>query len=518
MTHAHPTRDDRVVAALSEGVGGPLGDHAGRHPWWTPTRVLLLMTAVVFALGMVQKAPCSLAEGKDQNWTYSHMCYSDLRPLYVPRGLAEHAWPYSGDEQTRDRYEVMEYPAVIAYWAWGASWATHLLNGAPDLEERYRLPVDELHGLDDVQRELDLFVLVNAVGFGALALLSVWLLARVNPGRPWDAAAFALSPALLLTGLINWDLPAVALVAGALLAWSRDKPLLTGILIGLGTATKLYPLFLLGGVLILVLRQRRYGAGVLAFLGAAAAWALANAPGYLTGREQWEVFWQFNAGRGPDLGSLWLVADQAGDLAISAHTVNVWSWILFGAWCVGVFVLGMCAPGGRRCFGRLRRPARNMGHPDGVAVGNDHTGVAASSGRPAEPSESPARVRGGHPRLAQLGFLVVAGFLIVNKVYSPQYVLWLLPLAVLARPRWRDQIVWQAGEVFYFCAVWWYLGGYLNSPGDGEPGFYWVAIVVRVMAELYLCAVIVRDMFRPERDPVAPDQPSIRTRSNVVAV
>ena len=68
------------------------------------------------------------------------------------------------------------------------------------------------------------------------------------------------------------------------------------------------------------------------------------------------------------------------------------------------------------------------------------------------------------PRLAQLGFLVVAGFLLVNKVYSPQYVLWLLPLAVLARPRWRDQLVWQAGEVAYFARVWWYLGG------DLEPG------------------------------------------------
>lgn len=461
MTHVHPTRDDRVVAAVSEGVGGPIGDHAGRHPWWTPTRVLLLMTAVVFALGLVQKAPCSLAEGKDQNWTYSHMCYSDLRPLYVPRGLAEHAWPYSGDDQTRERYQVMEYPAGIAYWAWGTAWATHLLNGSPDVEDRYRMPVDDLYGLDDVRRETNIFVLVNAVGFAALALLSVWLLARVNPGRPWDAAAYALSPALLLTGLINWDLMAVALVAGALLAWARDRPLITGILIGLGAATKLYPLFLLGGVLILVLRQRRYGAGALAFLGAAGAWALANAPGYLTGREQWEVFWSFNAERGPDLGSLWLVVEQAGDLGISAHTVNLWSWILFGAWCVGVFVLGMFAP----------------------------------------------RARGHHPRLAQLGFLVVCGFLIVNKVYSPQYVLWLLPLAVLARPRWRDQIVWQAGEIFYFCAVWWYLGGYLNSPGDGEPGFYWVAIVVRVLAELYLCAVIVRDMYRPESDPVAARDP-----------
>ena len=74
------------------------------------------------------------------------------------------------------------------------------------------------------------------------------------------------------------------------------------------------------------------------------------------------------------------------------------------------------------------------------------------------------------PRLAQLGFLIVAGFLLVNKVYSPQYVLWLLPLAVLARPRWRDQIIWQAGEVLYFAAVWWYLGGFLAPAGGGDAG------------------------------------------------
>jgi uncharacterized membrane protein len=105
------------------------------------------------------------------------------------------------------------------------------------------------------------------------------------------------------------------------------------------------------------------------------------------------------------------------------------------------------------------------------------------------------------PRLAQLGFLVVAGFLLVNKVYSPQYVLWLLPLAVIARPRWRDLLVWQAGEVVYFATVWWYLGGYLAPAGGGDAGFYWVAVVLRVLGELWLVAVVVRDIRLPRRDP-----------------
>ncbi|TYL55521.1 DUF2029 domain-containing protein [Nocardioides sp. BGMRC 2183] len=454
---------------MSESVGGPMGERATRHRWWTPVRALLLLTAVVISLGMLQKAPCSVAEGKDQNWTYSHMCYTDLRPLYVQRGLAERAWPYSDDEQTRDRYEVMEYPVGIAYWAWGTAWLTQAIDGLPDLSERYRLPVDDLWGLPEVSSEITRFLLVNALGFAVLALLSVWLMANTHRDRPWDAAAFALSPALLATALINWDLLAVAFVAAALWAWARERPVLTGVMIGLGTAAKLYPLFLLGGILILCWRGRRWREFAITVGAAVASWVVANLPAYLTGPEQWKVFWSFNADRGADLGSLWLLADQAGDIGFAASTVNDWSWILFVGWCLGVLVLGLRAP------------------------------------------ES--------PRLAQLGFLIVVGFLLVNKVYSPQYVLWLLPLAVLARPRWRDQLIWQGCELFYFCSVWWYLGGYLEPAGGGDAGFYWLAILVRVLGELYLAGVIVRDMYRPAHDPVkAEPQSVISTRSNAVAV
>ena len=244
----------------------------------------------------------------------------------------------------------------------------------------------------------------------------------------------------------------MVLVAGATWAWATGRPLLTGVLVGLGTATKLYPLFLLGALLVICLRERRWRALGLAWLGAGVAWVLANLPAVLTGLEQWRVFWSFNSERGADLGSLWLVAAQAADLDITPSTINTTSLVFFAAWCAGVFVLGMLAP--------------------------------------------------ETPRLAQLGFLLVAGFLLVNKVYSPQYVLWLLPLAVLARPRLRDQLVWQAGEVLYFASVWWYLGGLLDAGGGGDAGFYWVAIVLRVAAELYLVALVTRDVWRPRHDPV----------------
>lgn len=464
---APASHDDPAVASLSEVTGGRLGRHAGRHPWWTPVRWLLLLTAFTCALGMVQKTGCYVDSWEDGEQRYVQMCYSDLPYLYTGRGLAELTWPYA--EGVAARYEVMEYPVGIVYWAWGTAWVTHWLNGSPDLAERRAADPSTLWGLPSVHEEITLYVAVNAVGFALLALLATWLLAGATRGRPWHAAAFALSPALLFTGLINWDLTAVVLVAAALWAWSKDRPILTGVMIGLGTATKLYPLFLLGGVLIACLRRRRWPDLAGAVGAAAGAWSLANLPALLTGPASWKVFWSFNSDRGPDLGSLWLVLAQARDLTIDAATVNLWSWLLFALWCLGVLILGLRAP--------------------------------------------------RTPRLAQLGFLIVAGFLIVNKVYSPQYVLWLLPLAVLARPRWRDQLIWQGCELFYFAAVWWYLGGFLQAgAGDDQP-FYWLAIVVRVAAELWLCALIVGDIRRP--DPSVPgdgEAQEISTRSNAVVV
>ncbi len=46
------------------------------------------------------------------------------------------------------------------------------------------------------------------------------------------------------------------------------------------------------------------------------------------------------------------------------------------------------------------------------------------------------------PRLAQMAFLVVAAFLLTNKVWSPQFSLWLVPLAVLALPHRRILLAW----------------------------------------------------------------------------
>ena len=82
---------------------------------------------------MVQKSGCYTRYWVYDDHRYTHMCYSDLPYLYTGRGLAELDWPYSDDAQVRARYEVMEYPVGIAYFAYGAAWVTQKVTGAGDV-------------------------------------------------------------------------------------------------------------------------------------------------------------------------------------------------------------------------------------------------------------------------------------------------------------------------------------------------------------------------------------------------
>ena len=214
----------RASRALSEGVGGPMGARAGRHRWWTPVRVVLALTALCFALGMVKDAPCYQPQWSDANVNYTHMCYSDLPYLYTGRGFAELHWPVRrrrrGPGAGTPRWST---PSSSPTGPGGRRRSRTCSAARRTWRRAPGVPADALAGEPEVRKEMLRFVAVNAVGFAALALLAAWLLAGVHRGRPWDAAFFALSPALLLAGLVNWDMLAVTCVAAALWAWSRDR-------------------------------------------------------------------------------------------------------------------------------------------------------------------------------------------------------------------------------------------------------------------------------------------------------
>jgi uncharacterized membrane protein len=272
--------------------------------------------------------------------------------------------------------------------------------------------------------------------------------------RPWDALLVALAPACALTATINWDLLAAALTAVGMLMWARSRPVAAGVLIGLATAAKLYPVLLLGPLLLLCLRggrMRLYGKA----LGAAAgAWLVVNIPVMVFAWNGWEKFYTYSQSRGIDFGSLWLMIYQETGNPMSA--ANSYAVALMLLLCAGIAALILYAP---------RRP-----------------------------------------RFAQVAFLMIAAFVLTNKVYSPQYVLWLIPLAALARPRWRDFLVWQACEVMYFLGIWEYLAYTTGGNTKGLPqGGYDIAIALHLLGTVFLCVMVIRDALFPEYDPVRWD-------------
>ena len=107
-------------------------------------RIVLALAAICLALGMVQKTSCYQDSWQNGSERYTHMCYSDLPYLYTGRGFAELSWPYDDEPELRERYDVMEYPVLISYWAWGTAWVTHWLSGSPDLTPRYAVTAGEL--------------------------------------------------------------------------------------------------------------------------------------------------------------------------------------------------------------------------------------------------------------------------------------------------------------------------------------------------------------------------------------
>lgn len=458
-----PTLTDPLVRAASSWAGGRLGRIAlTGHSWWTPLRIILVVATITFGLGIVQKSPCVVEKWSDagQPLPFSHMCYSDISYLYVGRGLAEGILPYQPVDSLPDAKQPansdaqhqfsIEYPVLTGAWMGAASAVTHVIGKSPDLSGISPSAV----GSDErVQYDGALFWGVNAVGFFVVLLVALALLVYAQRRRPWDAVLVAASPALALSGMINWDLLVVGCVAGFVWAWSTRRPVWAGIFIGLGTATKLFPLFFLGPLLVLCVRQRRFDAWLPTAAAALGSWLVVNLPVFYWSPDEYLWFWRFNSERGPDFGSLWLVAADYGHRA-TPHAVNVTTAVLFGVACVVIGLLGLLA----------RR----------------------------------------RPRLVQLMFLVVASFLLVNKVYSPQYVLWLLPLAALARPRWRDLLIWQACEIFYFFAVWMHIANFFVTAGDPD-WVYALAIVIRILGVIYLMAMVVRDIVRPWHDPVRKD-------------
>lgn len=323
-----------------------------------------------------------------------------------------------------------------------------------------------VRGAGDPQARAAAFYYLTAALLSVFLVVTVFATARLaGPERRRDALLVALCPAVILSAFTNWDLIAVGLGMAGLAAWAARRPVVAGVLIGAATATKFYPVLFFGPLLLLCWRAGRLRQLAAALAGGVACWLAMNLFFIIAAPSNWARFYVFSRIRGASWGTVWLFFQQvhiplAGTLNVG--TQNLMSGGLFAACCVVIAVLALAAP---------RRP-----------------------------------------RLAQLLFLVVAAFLLTGKVWSPQYVLWLAPLAVLARPKLGAYLTWQACEIAYWVAVKLALLHVYDLTGGlpaGKPDFaaigmpwYYAALVARAASVLLFAVLVARDIIRPDGDVV----------------
>ena len=191
----HPTQEDAFIRGISEVVGGPLGEHASRvkviDRLWTAPRIIIVLAILVFGLHWIQKSPCQDGAWANQE-QYKNFCYTDVLALYFAEHLNEGAVPYFD--------WPVEYPVLTGYFMGALGLPVHdFASGNPDLNQAQA------------------FYNLNALVLSAFGVAAIAVVLALRRRRPWDAAMFALAPALVFTATVNWDLFAVGLTAFFLL-------------------------------------------------------------------------------------------------------------------------------------------------------------------------------------------------------------------------------------------------------------------------------------------------------------
>jgi uncharacterized membrane protein len=275
------------------------------------------------------------------------------------------------------------------------------------------------------------------------------------PRAPWRAAHVALSPVLVLAGLISVDLLGVLLASLALWAWGRNRIALAGVFLGLAICARSYPLVLLVAIGLLAVRSGRVRAWSLLALTALATcllvavpWLVLNADALLSAYRTW---WR----AGASYGSLWMLPGLLGHPLPPGRvtTLVILGWVV--ALVLGAF----------------------------FALGMDR-----------------------RPTVAEVSLVMLVIVVVTGKTVPVQAGLWLLPLIALVGLTWRDHLIWAGFEATYFVAVWLYIAG-LSKADRGLPsGGYSTLLLLRIAAWVYVFVQVWR--VARSRSPVPPEEPA----------
>jgi uncharacterized membrane protein len=430
---------------------------------------IVLICAGTLLLGFANKARCAGPEfdesgrsGPDFSIRYDRdVCYSDIQYLWLGRDIDKHVFPYLSGRITEDGALVggsVEYPVLTGLLIWAGALFAETDAG---------------------------FLLGSALLMAPFGLLTAWLLGQLSR---WRALLWALGPPLVLYAFHNWDLPVVACAVGAVYVlhrgWGKlgsQRPLVergmaAAVLLGLGSAFKLYPGMFVLPLALYVLAANRPGrydfVAALRVVGAAVVTVVAvNLPFALLGYQGWLASFAFQGQRKVDIttNSIWFWGFRPESDPDNKSFQSMIDW-LSPALALASFAAALAVG-----WWRLRR-------------------------------------EGSYPWIA-VSAAMLCGFLLLHKVHSPQYTLWLVPFMVLLRVSWSWVVLYAVADIAMGIGIFrWYYVTKTGQPSGIYEGIepHLVVLGVWGRAILLVCLFGVflsaSTTLRPERQAIGGDE------------
>ena len=275
-----------------------------------------------------------------------------------------------------------------------------------------------------------------------LALLFIASTYLVHRIKPEATVVYALAPTGILAMYINWDLWAIATMLLAIYYFDRDRKTASALALGISIATKFFPIVLLLPITIIYMRGREVRKGIAYIAIALGSFIAINIPFAITTPQGWWRFYDLNLHREADWGSFWYAFSVFGFNLTHINYLSILS-LLIGISVVAIFLL--------------------------------------------QTKETLT--------LAQSSLFIFIAVMAVSKVYSPQYVLWLTPLALLALIDMRDLKwfwFWQLCEVAYHFAIWQHLALLTGAHFGLSVKVYAAISLLRIGASIVLVIALAR--------------------------
>jgi uncharacterized membrane protein len=282
---------------------------------------------------------------------------------------------------------------------------------------------------------------INAVIIFILFIISAIIVRQISPSYQH---LFPLAPAVIASLFINWDMWAVVSTLLAIYYFDRKKYEVSGVWLGVSIATKFFPIVLLFPIAIIFYRKLQLHLFYRYLFTTAIIWGAINIPIALTHFDGWWRFFKLNLERGADFGSIWYALSL---LDIKIPHLDLIYPLLSIALFIGLAIY------------LLKLPST--------------------------------------PNLAAIALFAVVIFTTAGKVYSPQYILWLTPLAVIALQNNKQVITfwfWQATEITYHLAIWQYLALFSDAQFGLPAGGYALATIIRVIGVCTFAYILMRDL------------------------